>query len=84
MKRLTKTFLPSLKAAERFVSDNSTLNDNGWKARWNGWKIEVFTPDPGGFYNTRGSYDRVDGWGYTYTFSPDARGRYHVRTQVVA
>lgn len=84
MATLERIFLGSVRAAENFVRRTS-IENNGYSARWDGWNLQTFVPDPRAFTNTRGSFDRATGqWGFTYTFTPNDKGHWIVKAPKAA
>ena len=79
MNKLKRIYLASTRAAETFVR-RSNIESNGWSARWDGWDIVTFIPNPGGYNNPRGGFDReTNQWGYFYTFRVNERGSWVVK-----
>lgn len=71
-----KTLVLSESEADEFVDQTH----RGFIARWNGWNIETFVPNPSAEYIARGSFNRDTGqWGYTYTFRPNKYGKWIVK-----
>lgn len=49
-------------------------------ARWDGWNIHYFTPNPAAFFSKDGVYDRSTGrFGYIYVIRPNKDGQWRVR-----
>jgi len=75
---LQRIFLSSARAADTFVR-KTDVEHNGYIARWDGWNLETFIPDPRGFSSVRGVYDRTVGaWGFKHTFPISSRGTWTV------
>lgn len=79
MATLKRIYLAGFRSAETFVS-KSNLPESGYAARWDGWNLQTFVPDPNAYTHGRGSFDRNSGlWGFTYTFEPNRKGHWAVK-----
>ena len=75
---LQKIYLSSTRAADTFVH-KTNVKRTGYLARWDGWNLETFIPDPRGYYDVRGVYDREVGtWGFKHTFPISSKGSWTV------
>lgn len=57
---------------DNLVKLNKILSKTKASAKWNGWNVNVFYPNPAGYYSPDGSYQ--DGqWGFVKTIEPDQK-----------
>lgn len=84
MANLKRIYLASARAADNFVR-NTTIDKDGYSARWNGWNLQTFVPDQRAFTNPRGSFDRATGqWGFLYHFAITDKGHWIVKVPKAA
>lgn len=52
---------------------NKVIAKDGKSARWEGWAIKVFTPNPRAYYSPDGVF-RDGQYGYERTIQPNSKG----------
>lgn len=53
------------------------MQKNGKNIRWNGWNIELFYPNPRGYFSKQGVF-RDGRWGFLKTYSPNSSGEWSI------